>query len=412
MKKVIVLLIVVLVNQNLFTCTLFWANMNDHILCAKNMDWSNPETRMLFIPASEGKYGRVYFGIESEYGFTNTSGMNEMGLWYGGASLPERTDIYNTYNRPRWDYELIEKTMEECATVDEAIEVFTEYWEPNWNGHSLIADKYGNCVVIEYGEKDVVFIRNENNYQVVTNFYLSDTINSRWYDCYRYNIANEILTNSSEISFDLFRNIADETHADGNGQTTLTNIHDLTTGDIQLYNMRNFNEVLKINLFEELEKGGHYLKCSDYFSRIKLCKPYNGAKVNSNSVEISWTGESDNYYLRHSIQKDFAEYEEVEYTRKQDKYQQAAISSYLLLIPLLSMIFFLKKRKKMTLAFISFIFIFHFSCDKDDIEAQFSQKTHEIVISNLDPGITYYWKILSMDDEYPSESIIYEFKTL
>jgi len=412
MKKIIILFIVVLVNQNLFACTLFWANKNDQVLCTKNMDWSNTDARMLFIPASEGKYGRVYFGIESEYGFTNTSGMNEMGLWYGGATLPVRTDIYNTYNKPRWDYELSEKIMEECATVDEAIAVLTEFWEPHWDGHSLIADKYGNCVVVEYGENDVVFIRNDKDFQVMTNFYLSDTINSRWYDCYRYNIANEILANSSEISFDLFRNIAEETHADGDLQTCLTNIHDLTTGDIQLYYMRNFNEVLKINLFNELEKGEHYLKCSNYFEKIKLCNPYNGAKVSSNNIKISWTGESDSYYLQYSIYNDFTEYEEIEYAIKKDEYQQAAISSYFLIIPFLCIMFLIKKRKKMILVFILVIFISQFSCDEVEIEPQYSQNNHEIIISNLDSVTTYYWKILSMDDEYPSESVVSQFKTL
>jgi hypothetical protein len=409
MKKLIVVLILILYGQNLLPCTLFWAQNKEKILCAKNMDWSNKDARMLFIPASAGKYGRVYFGVASQYGFTNTSGMNEAGLWYGGASLPPRTDVFNTYNKPRWDYELIEKVMEECSTVQEAITVFSEYWEPHWNGHSLIADKYGHCVVVSYGEDDVEFIESKKDYQVITNFYLSDTANARWYTCHRYEIANCILDSCGDISFSLFRYIADQTHADGfSHPTVLTNIHDLTSGDIQLVNMHNFNEYLKINLFEELSKGEHYLKCDDYFSKIKLYGPENGSTVSSSNVKITWSGDSEKYELRYSKDPYFSECEQIFYSSPPNQLNLMGAEWSVLIIPLI--IIFLFTRNK-TLVILCILCCIGQSCEKLDIEPQYSHKNHEITISGLEENTRYFWKIVSTENEYASRSVVWMFDT-
>ncbi|OQX96844.1 MAG: hypothetical protein B6I20_13935 [Bacteroidetes bacterium 4572_117] len=415
MKNLTIIIFTIFLTQlsnNAEACTLFWSSRNNTILAAKNMDWANTDARMLFIPASEGKFGRVYFGIESQWGFTNTSGMNEHGLWYAGASLPERT-VYNTHNKPRWDYELIEKIMEECITVEDAIEIFSTYWEPHWDGHSLIADKYGNCVCIEYGEDDVVYIHNQADYQVATNFYLSDSINNRWYNCYRYNTANEILKSNSEISFDLFRTIADETHAEGSSNpTTLTTIHDLIKGEIQLYYSHNFNEVLKINLFEELEKGEHYMKCPDFFTRLKLCSPEKGESVESNKITFTWKGDASKYYLHYSKNKDFSEYEVVKLNK--NKYVKANFNTGILGLSALVFLFLFKKRKKVLIVFSSILIITfsHISCKKDNIEPQFSNQLHSITLENFEPDTQYYWKILvSEAQQMQSESIVYDFHT-
>ncbi len=411
MKKALLIILMSLNISDLGACTLFWSARDDKILCAKNMDWTNKDTRMLFIPASDGKYGRMYFGIESNYGFTNTSGMNETGLWYAGASLPERTDIYNTYNKPRWDYELVEKIMEECSTVDEAIEIFSVYWEPHWSGHTLIADKYGNCVAIEYGEKDVVFLRNQTDFQVMTNFYLSDTINERWYNCYRYNIAYELLSNNTALSFGLFRDIAEETHAEGDYQTTLTTIHDLKNGFIQVYNMHNYHEFVNINLAEELEKGEHYLKCSDYFNQVQLLKPAINSVLSSEEVTFSWNADSYNYDLYYSKNEDFADFEKIEINIIH--VNNSKINPFLFIGLLALLIFFKRNRKSVIFASVFILILAGISCEDIDLEPQFSKTNHFVTIKGLEPETTYYWKIICNNaEEYKSESVTWKFETL
>ena len=99
------------------------------------------------------------------------------------------------------------------------LEIFETYFEPYWTGHYLIVDKNGNSVIIEFGEKDVAFIRKNNNYQVMTNFPNTETLNARWYNCYRYKTAESMLASDGEISTDLFRTICNAVHQEGSSPT-------------------------------------------------------------------------------------------------------------------------------------------------------------------------------------------------
>ncbi|MCK4820958.1 linear amide C-N hydrolase, partial [bacterium] len=281
-------IILSVMNEYVVACTVYSATRGGKILAAKNMDWDNLDSRILFIPPSSGKYGRVYVGLEVPEGFCNTSGMNDQGLWYAGASLPERTDVRNHYNKPRIQGELVERAMEECATVEEVIELFTEYWEPWWDGHSMFADRHGNSVVIEFGDKDVVFIRRQSEYQVMTNFYLADSANARWYNCYRYKMADYMLKNSDDISIELFRSVADAVHQEGFNPTILTTIHDLKSGEIYIYNFFNYEELVRFNLQEELEKGEGYYALPELFNQVRLRAPAPAEVVYATSVTFEW----------------------------------------------------------------------------------------------------------------------------
>ncbi len=400
-----------MIGKSLLACTLFWANRNGEILCAKNMDWSNTATRMLVLPASDGVYGRVYFGIEGSWGFTNTSGMNDQGLWYAGASLQPRNDIVNTYNKPESDYELVEQIMRECASVDEAIAVFTTYWEPHWDGHTLIADRNGNCAAIEYGEDDVIIIRNTKDYQIITNFYLIDSVNTRWTDCYRYLVADAMLADSSEISFDHFRNIADATHADGNGQTGLTTLHDLKNGTTRIFSMRNFEEYVHMDLSAQLAYGEHYVAFSDYFSGLRRLAPLEGENVPANNVELIWTGDEDEYLIRYGSDPDLKTYSQIHYEAQPDV-QEAGVDWKVFILPFFSMVIVILKRRRVFMSFLVFISIFNTACYQMEIEPQYSKIEHSIVLNNQVPGTTLYWKILSTGNDYNSETKIYQCKVV
>ena len=409
MKKIIIILLFLLMGQILLACTLFWADRNGEILCAKNMDWSNTATRMLVLPASEGVYGRVYFGIEGSWGFTNTSGMNDQGLWYAGASLQPRNDIVNTYNKPESDYELVEQIMRECASVDEAIAVFTTYWEPHWNGHTLIADRHGNCAAIEYGDDDVVIMRNTKDYQVMTNFYLCDSLNERWINCYRYQVADAMLGDSSEISYDHFRDIADATHADGTGQTCLTTLHDLKNRTMRVFSMRNFEEYVHMDLSAQLAYGEHYVAFSDYFSGLRRLAPLEGENVPANNVELIWTGDADEYIIRYGSDPDLDDYTEIHY-EAQAEIQKAGMDWKVFIIPFFSMVIVILKRKHIWMILVVFMTIFNTACYQVEIEPQYSKIEHSIVLNDQVPGTTLYWKVLSTGNGYKSETIIYQFK--
>jgi len=396
------------------SCTVISAAQGDVVLAGANKDWDNISTRILFLPASESKYGRVYFGYQISQGFQNSGGMNDQGLWYDGASLPERSDIENHYNKPTVEGELCEKALEECASVDEVIQMYTQYYSPHWQGHSMWADKYGNSVIIEYGEKDVVFIQKHFDYQVMTNFYISDSKNARWYNCYRFNTAEYMLKNTTERSIDLFRSTLDAVHAEGLMPTVYSNIYDLKNGEIYVFNFHNYNEFVKLNLEEQFNKGEQYLKLPELFNEVKLRSPISGEIVNSSSITFEWDGNADNYLLYYSTDPNFTDCEPITIgTNPLIKYAEMRFFSILLVILLISSLGL--SNRKTTAVFICLATICLFvSCNLPVITSPYSPSkiTHNQTIENLQPNTIYYWKVVTVaENGISNESTVQTFTT-
>jgi hypothetical protein len=408
-------IIMFVMNEHVSACTVYSAARGEKILAAKNMDWDNLDTRIFFIPPSAGKYGRVYVGVEVPEGFCNTSGMNDQGLWYAGASLPERTDVRNHYNKPRNQGELCERAMEECATVEEVIELYTEYWEPWWDGHSMFADRHGNSVVIEFGDKDVVFIRRRGDYQVMTNFYLADSSNARWYNCYRYQMADYKLKNSDEISIGLFRDIADAVHQEGLNPTILTTVHNLTSSEIYIYNFFNYDEVVRFNLQEELKKGEGYYALPELFSQVSLRAPALGEVVSASSVTFEWNGDAESYQLYCSTDPGFNDTVPLEVV---DAPRLALDGLTLCTLPLgLLLIGGIWQRRRKLLALVAALILLSLVSVCDLIPLITSPyapsiKEHRVTIENLQPATLYYWKVVALGpDGINSESMVQAFTT-
>lgn len=415
MRRFILFLTILLftISNSSKACTVFSAAKNGKVLTAKNQDYHIIHTRMLLIPPQGNKYGVIYFGDQNPEGFCNTSGMNDKGLWYAGASVPERSDIKNYYNKPTIQGELCEKALEECATVEEVIEMYKKYYSPHWNGHSLWTDKYGNSVVTEFGEDDVVFIRLKGDFQVATNFYLCDTTNARWHNCYRYDTANYMLENSDDISVDLFLSICDATHAEGKGPTVLSTIHDLTTGDIYIYDFHNFDEVVKINLQEELKKGQQYYKIPEFFHQIKLRSPESEEKVDPSSVIFEWNGDGEDYLLYYATDPNMKACQPIEIGKAQSVAEaKIELLAFFIGMMLLGGIL-LKKKKAMVVIICLMIFVTLLSCEMDILTPPRTSKVkHSYVIENLQPNTTYYWKVEAIGENgINSESVIQTFFT-
>jgi hypothetical protein len=415
MRRFILFLTILIftINNSSEACTVFSAARNGKVLTAKNQDYHIIHTRMLLIPPQGNKYGVIYFGDQNPEGFCNTSGMNDQGLWYAGASVPERSDIKNYYNKPTIQGELCEKALEECATVEEVIAMYKKYYSPHWNGHSLWTDRFGNSVVTEFGEDDVVFIRSHTDFQVATNFYLCDTTNAWWHQCYRYEVANYMLESSDDISVDLFRSICDATHAEGKGPTVLSTIHDLTTGDIYIYDFHNFDEVVKINLHEELKKGQQYYKIPEFFHQIKLRSPKSEEKVDPTSVTFEWNGNGKNYLLYYSTDPNMTTCQPIEIGKAQSVLEaKMSLLAFFMGMMLLSGIL-IKKKKAAVVIICLMIIVILFSCEMDILTPPATSRVkHSYIVENIQPNTTYYWKVVAVGENgINSESVVQSFVT-
>lgn len=420
MKKYILTLLVLsqitfVTNSPLKACSVFSASKGEKIFGATNKDWNNTNTRILFIPSSDGKYGRVYFGYQIPEGFQNVGGMNDQGLWYDGASLPQRSDISNYFNKPTVKGELCEKALEECATVEEVIEMYEKYYTPHWQGHSMWADKYGNSVIIEFGEKDVIFVRKQGDYQVMTNFYISDPTNPRWYNCYRYNAITQLLSNSEELSVDLISSALNAAHKEGITPTVFSNIYDLKNGEIYVYNFHNYNEFVRLNLAEELSKGDQYLKMPELFHGIKLMSPKTEQVIDFSLVYFEWFGDAEIYKVFCSESSEFTNCVPIEVINSLQTSQETSYLYSMLFGALFLGGICIRNKKSIAVLFCLLMVCGSFSCcSKIFISPPSPSKIKtSVIVKELKPDTQYYWKVVGIGENgINSESTVQTFKTI
>lgn len=245
-------------------CTGIFYGKGNIALVGNNEDWKSPFTKIWFIPAEGKKFGRICFGFQ-EGGYQG--GMNDQGLCYDGFALghPATTTSTST-STPKETYpgDLVEKIMEECGTVEEAVGWFEKYDRQFLASAQLFfSDRTGHSAIIE-GE---AIVRKEGDFQIVTNFRQSEVSASEITDK-RYLIARSLLESSKPVDVSLFRRILADTHQEGTYPTQYSNIYDLKNGIIYLYSFHNYESVVVLNLKEELAKGRRVIDLKSLFPEM------------------------------------------------------------------------------------------------------------------------------------------------
>ena len=260
-----------------FDCTTVVKIKGNTVLAGFNLDYRNFVPKIWVIPASEDRYGRFCFGFDENYKIAE-GGLNEKGLFIAVNALNEDSGWKVDPDLPDWEqwsgwYEtgVPDGILANCATVDEAVEVFRSFNLFTLKRVKfLIADKTGNSVVIEWSREGLQFVERTKDYQISTNFVASD-FQPGQYSCYRYKVAEQILSASADrASVDLIRSVLSAAHMESLTPTVYSNICDLGSGDIFIYYFHNFEEVVKINLFQELKKGEARYEVESLFN----VKPY------------------------------------------------------------------------------------------------------------------------------------------
>lgn len=255
MKRIsfVVLLIMAVASMNLLSaaCTIFIAHDGDTILAGNNEDFYYTYDSMMLITApDEGIYGRVSFANSTYV----QGGMNEKGLFYDGAMCPASTVPFDE-DKPMLGMNLGEIILSKCATVDEAVEMLKNSNIPQGFGdHILFADENGNSAVVEWLNSRMKVVQQENNYQIATNFFLTEP-KLGGSPCGRYDMAETMLNSGDYLSIDGFAQILDAVSQDWNtGGTKYSNICDLKNKDFYVYTKGDFNNYAHFNLTDELGK--------------------------------------------------------------------------------------------------------------------------------------------------------------
>ncbi len=247
--------------NDVFGCTIVMAARNGLVLVGNNEDRNHPQTIVTFIPATERYYGRVIFGYDDA---PVQGGMNDQGLFIDGNRLAP-TGWKPDPDKPTFRGIVMMVILGTCATCDDVRAFFEKNNVPALERARFpVADRTGAFMVVEYGQDRVQFTRSDAWYQIATNFVISE-IKDGNYPCWRYRAADKIISGAEELSVELIRDVLDETHQEGRSLSVYSNIYDLKKGIIYVYNLRNFNEVVVMNLSEEVKKGQRRLGLPSLF---------------------------------------------------------------------------------------------------------------------------------------------------
>lgn len=241
-------------------CTGFCAVGKDgHVLVGNNEDWFNPRSKLWFVPAKQGAYGRLYVGFDDMNPF---GGMNERGLWFDGFAAPPLRATRSA-DLPSYPGNIVDAAMAQCATVEEVVTLFSRY-NRSFLAEAILmfADASGDAVSIEANA--IVRKRPERGHFVQTNFHQSRGSDGGGYD--RYQTASAMLERAAgDISLDLFRRILSATHQEGSGPTQYSNVYDLTSRTMYLYYFHDYERVATFRLAEELKKGERVIDIPSLF---------------------------------------------------------------------------------------------------------------------------------------------------
>jgi hypothetical protein len=294
--------------------------------------------------------------------------------------------------------------LEECATVDEAIDLFKKYNCPGLGGaHILIGDSLGNSVILEEGENNTLaVIRKSGNYQIATNFmasYLSDPETYHWIQCQRYDYIDQSLREKDSISVGLFRDLL--YHVGSNRElspTVYSNIYDFKSGKMYIYNYYNFNEVLILDIKAELKKEYRFLKLPELFSKLKAEYPADGDIVNSSSVEFRWAGDATDYEILISTDQKFTDPMIIPFSDVTT--QKSGFETIVPLFLLVALLIGVLRKRKIILTGVLIILATAGCEDSFTILPEtVSGKTHKVTIENLEAGKTYYWKVVAANSK-------------
>ncbi len=220
-------------------CTIFVLTDTNRALFCNNEDWSNPNTRVWFVPAQPKHFGHVYVGFDNGWA---QGGLNTEGLafdWVAGFKETWNPDhgLTNVWGNPA------EQMLESCATVAEAIAFFRGHREPSFTyAKILVADRTGASAII--GAKGGK-LEAETSKQC------------RGFG-YGGRALDLLLEESPEPTVADGARILRACLQKGKYATKYFNIFDLKSGDIYLYPAPTQDDEVKFNLTAELKKGAHY----------------------------------------------------------------------------------------------------------------------------------------------------------
>lgn len=267
LKCIITAALCFLFTPELSACTGIAADTQQGPLFGSNEDWTNPYAYIQITPASQGKYGTLFFDFKT--GGPPFSGMNDQGLAFDMFGVPKKR-VKRDPEKPNAARGLISRVMQECASVDEAVQLVQQFNLTFLARVQLMfADKSGHAVIIESNN---IIHRKKDAPLIITNFRQSDP-EPETYPCERYATAENML-NKNAPTLELMKHILYATRLQHPVTTQYSTIYDLQRGIVHVYLFQDFDTEVALNLTEELAKGKRTIELASLFPENKKRTEY------------------------------------------------------------------------------------------------------------------------------------------
>lgn len=259
MKKTIILFVILvlsLVNEPLYACTgLYYADDNV-VLAASNLDWFDPVTKIWYRPAEEDNYGVIYFGADGSPLF----GMNEKGLFFQ-RFMNSYLKVTESLDKPFCERPLFHKIMQECATVEEATAILSQYnLKELERAKMFFGDLQGQSMIVEGDD----IIKKQGSFQICRALLTNAALGKPGYQNDIYQKAKSMIEGKTAI-VELFRDALQEVRAENEMPTVCSGVFDLKNGIISLYCYHDFDNVYTINFEDALREGKRTVEIPDLF---------------------------------------------------------------------------------------------------------------------------------------------------
>ncbi|MFX1327021.1 MAG: linear amide C-N hydrolase [Promethearchaeota archaeon] len=211
-------------NQNYLTedildfnwaCTCFATLDNkSNMLFGRNFDWSHNPALLLYTDPPNGyksismvDLGLLNLDNELEMSqnpqlllrtpFFPLDGMNEYGLTIACMAIPDAGDVNDPEKPTLGSLEFIRIALDYAKSIEEVFDLWNQFnivFPPGPDLHFLIADAYGSSAIIEWIEGEMKTLKNENLWQVSTNFVIYNSSEIEQQSCSRYYTCETFLS--------------------------------------------------------------------------------------------------------------------------------------------------------------------------------------------------------------------------
>ncbi len=240
-------------------CTIFIACDKHTVLVGNNEDFTPGTPTFLWVrPPQAEKAGYVFWGFEEKY---PEGGMNDAGLFFDAAALPEKIAIKKDPEKPDFDGYLVETVLSTCRTVPEAVALVQQYnltWQEK--AQIMIADKSGDYAIIHAN----YVIRKTDPLFALTNYALMGEQPAN-FSCWRRETVYQLLDHQQPTVARMKEALSQTTQKSSDNATLYSQICDLKQGVIHLFQQHDFSQHVTLRLADYLTQGKKDLRIASLF---------------------------------------------------------------------------------------------------------------------------------------------------